>query len=279
MRIVVADDFEKPADRLSPRALAAASIASKRAAPRFTLARRFAPSRVEAESSRALAFADFAGSKNFRQSRRPRRPEPSVALVGDDVAQRFGGAGAADAPRISGTHTPQTSPPPLRTPSSRSFPSPDVRNHQPPLLSTRQPPGERSGDAEPPSSRDDRASEIGEGRRFRRRGTQRRRSQFVTIAIDVGGAELAAGAGLARARDVRCAMTDVIVEIVDRLIAAEEKMLDSEDYDWPTSRAALERILADLEARSLGHPDLKRLRWFIAISEEAWKARLRSKNG
>ena len=73
-------------------------------------------------------------------------------------------------------------------------------------------------------------------------------------------------------------MGDVIVEIVDRLIAAEEKMLDNEDYDWPTSRAALERILADLEARSLGHPDLKRLRWFIAISDEAWKARLRRKN-
>jgi hypothetical protein len=72
-------------------------------------------------------------------------------------------------------------------------------------------------------------------------------------------------------------MTDVIVEIVDRLIAAEENMLDNADYDWPTSRAALERILADLEARSLGHPELKRLRWFIEISEEAWKDR--SKNG
>ena len=75
-----------------------------------------------------------------------------------------------------------------------------------------------------------------------------------------------------------CAMTDVIVEIVDRLIAAEEKMLESDDYDWPASRAALEGILADLEARSLGHPDLKRLRWFIAISDEAWKARLRNEN-
>ncbi len=74
-------------------------------------------------------------------------------------------------------------------------------------------------------------------------------------------------------------MTDVIVEIVDRLIAAEENMLDNADYDWPTSRAALETILADLEARSLGHPDLKRLRWFIAISNEAWKARPRNKRG
>ncbi|HKN28896.1 MAG TPA: hypothetical protein VJY34_13820 [Roseiarcus sp.] len=74
-------------------------------------------------------------------------------------------------------------------------------------------------------------------------------------------------------------MTDVIVEIVDRLIAAEEKMLENDDYDWPRSRAALGRILADLETRSLGHPELKRLRWFIEISDEAWKARIRSKNG
>jgi hypothetical protein len=74
-------------------------------------------------------------------------------------------------------------------------------------------------------------------------------------------------------------MTDVIVEIVDRLIAAEENMLENDDYDWPTSRAALERILADLEARSLGHPDLKRLRWFIAISDEAWRDRMRRKDG
>ena len=73
-------------------------------------------------------------------------------------------------------------------------------------------------------------------------------------------------------------MTDVIVEIVNRLIAAEERMLESEDYDWPRSRAALEQILANLQAELLGHPDLKRLRWFIDISEEAWRARLRSQN-
>ena len=73
-------------------------------------------------------------------------------------------------------------------------------------------------------------------------------------------------------------MTDVIVEIVDRLIASEERRLENEDYDWPRSRARLKRTLADLEARSLGHPELKRLRWFIEISDEAWKARLRSKS-
>ncbi len=73
-------------------------------------------------------------------------------------------------------------------------------------------------------------------------------------------------------------MTDVIVEIVDRLIAAEERRLKRDNYNWPRSRLRLRRVLADLEARSLGHPDLKRLRWFIAISDEAWKARKRNKN-
>lgn len=72
-------------------------------------------------------------------------------------------------------------------------------------------------------------------------------------------------------------MTDVIVEIVDRLIASEEPLLEKGGYDWTTARAALERILADLEARSLGHPELKRLRFFIAITDEAWSSRQRRK--
>jgi hypothetical protein len=85
--------------------------------------------------------------------------------------------------------------------------------------------------------------------------------------------------GLPREKDVRCTMTDVIVEIVNGLIANAQRMLDDGDYDWPATRAALERILANLEARSLGHPDLKRLRWFIAISDEAWRDRMRRKDG
>ena len=67
-------------------------------------------------------------------------------------------------------------------------------------------------------------------------------------------------------------MTVGIVVIVDRLIANAQRMLDDGTYDWPASRAGLERILADLEARSLGHPNLERLRRFIAEHDEAWKA-------
>ena len=52
-------------------------------------------------------------------------------------------------------------------------------------------------------------------------------------------------------------MTVGIVVIVDRLIANAQRMLDDGTYDWPASRAGLERILADLEARSLGHPNLE----------------------
>jgi hypothetical protein len=68
-------------------------------------------------------------------------------------------------------------------------------------------------------------------------------------------------------------MTDVIVEIVDRVIVHAQSMLEEGAYDWPTSRAALERILADLEARSLGHPGLGRLRRFIAHADDALEVR------
>ena len=68
-------------------------------------------------------------------------------------------------------------------------------------------------------------------------------------------------------------MTDAIIEIVDRVIIHAQSMLVDGSYDWPASRAALERILADLEARSLGHPGLGRLRQFIALREEEWNLR------
>jgi hypothetical protein len=68
-------------------------------------------------------------------------------------------------------------------------------------------------------------------------------------------------------------MTDIIVEIVDRVIVHAQSMRDDGSYDWPASRAALERILADLEARSLGHPNLGRLRQFIALRENEWNVR------
>ena len=68
-------------------------------------------------------------------------------------------------------------------------------------------------------------------------------------------------------------MTDRIAEIVDRVIVHAQRMLDDGAYDWPTSRAALERILADLEARSPGNPSLARLRRFIALGDDAWNVR------
>jgi len=67
-------------------------------------------------------------------------------------------------------------------------------------------------------------------------------------------------------------MKDVIDGIVDRIITQAQKMLDDGLYDWPTSRTALERILVDLEARSLGHPSLERLRRYIAQRDEARNA-------
>ncbi len=68
-------------------------------------------------------------------------------------------------------------------------------------------------------------------------------------------------------------MTNVVVEIVDRVIVHAQRMLDDGAYDWPASRAALERILADLEARSLGHPYLWRLRRFIAHGDDSREVR------
>ena len=50
-------------------------------------------------------------------------------------------------------------------------------------------------------------------------------------------------------------MTIGIAENVDRVIVHAQRMLDDCAYDWPASRAALERILANLHA-PLGHPDL-----------------------
>jgi hypothetical protein len=67
-------------------------------------------------------------------------------------------------------------------------------------------------------------------------------------------------------------MSDVICEMVGRVIGHAQRMLDEGAYDWPATQAALEKILADLEARSLGHPGLARLRQYIAQGAEAWKA-------
>jgi hypothetical protein len=67
-------------------------------------------------------------------------------------------------------------------------------------------------------------------------------------------------------------MIDAIADMVDQVIAHAQTMLDENAYDWPTSRAALTRILADLEARTHGHPSLERLRRYVAEGDEAWNA-------
>ncbi len=56
-------------------------------------------------------------------------------------------------------------------------------------------------------------------------------------------------------------------EIVDGVILHAQRMLDQGAYDWPTSRAGLEKILADLETRSVGDPSVERLRRFIALGD------------
>jgi hypothetical protein len=64
-------------------------------------------------------------------------------------------------------------------------------------------------------------------------------------------------------------MTDGVAEIVDRVIAHAQKMLDDGAYAWPASRAALARILVDLEGRFADDPGLERLRQFIALGDDA----------
>ena len=68
-------------------------------------------------------------------------------------------------------------------------------------------------------------------------------------------------------------MTAGIEEIVDRVIVLAQRMLNDGVYTWPESRAALARILADLEARAAGDPGLERLRQFIALGDNEWKVR------
>jgi hypothetical protein len=58
--------------------------------------------------------------------------------------------------------------------------------------------------------------------------------------------------------------------IVRRAIRHAKLMLKQGAYDWPTTRGALRKILADLESRSPQHPSLPRLRAFIASRDRAW---------
>ena len=68
-------------------------------------------------------------------------------------------------------------------------------------------------------------------------------------------------------------MTDVIADMVDRMIAHAQTDAGRAalTIGRPRGRRST-RILADLEARSLGHPSLGRLRRYIAQGDEAWNA-------
>jgi len=57
-------------------------------------------------------------------------------------------------------------------------------------------------------------------------------------------------------------------EIVDGAIRHAQALSATDGYDWRTARAALSKILADLEARDPRDPSLERLRQFIAERDE-----------
>ena len=61
-----------------------------------------------------------------------------------------------------------------------------------------------------------------------------------------------------------------IDEIVRRSIRHARLILNRGSYNWPVARLALRKILADLEARAPDHPNLLRLRRFIARNDRAW---------
>jgi hypothetical protein len=77
--------------------------------------------------------------------------------------------------------------------------------------------------------------------------------------------EEAAGAAMDR-------LTDAIAR---RSIRHARLMLRQGEYDWPTVRKALGKILADLESRSPDARSLLRLRAFIASNDRAWLRRNR----
>ena len=61
-------------------------------------------------------------------------------------------------------------------------------------------------------------------------------------------------------------MSVSVAEVVRRAIEHARQMSTQGDYDWPTARHALTRILADLESRSPNDPSLAELRAFIELN-------------
>ena len=64
-------------------------------------------------------------------------------------------------------------------------------------------------------------------------------------------------------------MSALTADIVDRSIRHAQKLSTAKGYRWSTARAALMRILADLEARDPNDPSLDRLRRYIAEGDQA----------
>lgn len=62
-------------------------------------------------------------------------------------------------------------------------------------------------------------------------------------------------------------------DIVDRVLLHARRLSRTRNYDWPTARAALARILEDLENRGLDGASLDRLRQFIADGDRALASR------
>lgn len=66
-------------------------------------------------------------------------------------------------------------------------------------------------------------------------------------------------------------MSASVADIVRRTIRHARRMSKEGAYDWPVARVALQKILADLEARAPDDPSLERLRQVIERGERAWQ--------
>ncbi len=65
-------------------------------------------------------------------------------------------------------------------------------------------------------------------------------------------------------------MDAFIDEVVRRSIRHARLMLKQGAYNWPVTRIALRKILADLEAKAPSDPSLPKLRTFIVSQDRKW---------
>ena len=66
-------------------------------------------------------------------------------------------------------------------------------------------------------------------------------------------------------------MTDKINAIVDRTIEHTRELLETNQIDWATARAGLDRIYDSLASEAPGHPALDRLQDFIAEQDRIYR--------